>query len=56
MIGSITTDSSRDNSSEDTGHVGADLAGPGSGIAIVDDWRGAAFEGVAEMGAGMTVG
>ena len=40
--------------SKDMGIVGAGSAGPGSGN-IVDDWRGASCEGVAEMGAGMTV-
>ena len=41
--------------SKDMGIVGAGSAGPGSGNTIVDDWRGASCEGVAELGAGMTV-
>ena len=40
--------------SKDMGIVGAGSAGPGSGNTIVDDWR-PSCEGVAEMGAGMTV-
>jgi hypothetical protein len=49
--------SSRDTSSEDVGNVRAGSTGLGSGnAAVVGVWRGVAWEGVAVMCAGMTVG
>lgn len=44
---------SRDISSED---LGSGSAGPVSGNAVVGDWRGVAWEGVAVMCAGRAVG